>query len=47
MHTWLGFGVVSRCEFLELCFFLFFSAVVSIAVGVFVVLNAELLVLRL
>ncbi len=42
----LGFGVVSRCEFWELCFF-FFSAVVSIAVGVFVALNVELLVLQL
>ncbi len=29
------------------CVFLFFSAVVSIAVGVFVVLNVELLVLQL
>lgn len=42
----LGFGVISRCEFWELRFF-FFCAVVSIAVGVFVVLNVELLVLQL
>jgi hypothetical protein len=42
----LGFGVIFPCEFWELCIF-FFCAVVSIAVGVFAVLNVELLVLQL